>query len=209
MKNNSIVIDHLLFKCEKCASCCKDWKGTIYISIGEIESIANHLNLTLEEIFNKFIHFEEEFFIVDNTELKLTYFVVNQINNRCVFLKENNECIIHEVKPFLCKIFPFWSIIMKDKEKFSEYSRKCKGLNRENGIFYDINKIKELLNQEENYLQNINKIALIMNTIDESELLENIFDLIDPDLTMDEDALEYLKKNIIIEKIRILINQNS
>ncbi|MHA1752082.1 MAG: YkgJ family cysteine cluster protein [Candidatus Helarchaeota archaeon] len=207
MDEHPIIIDGLKFKCKQCAECCKKWKGTIYISIYEVKLIAEKLNLTLEELFNKFIHFEEEKCVYCGQELNLTYLAVNQINNRCIFLDKNDKCIIHEFKPFLCKIFPFWSIIMENKTKFEEYSELCSGVNTPDGDYYTKDQIRKFLINEENYLQNLNRIALIMNSIDENEILALAIG--DLDLDIDMDAIDCLKNSLIIEKIRILTNMNS
>jgi len=208
MDNNQLAIDSLKFKCDQCASCCRNWKGLILISLHEINNIAEKLNLTLEELFKDFIHFEETKYKYNDREIDLTYFGINQINNQCVFLNDN-KCIIHEFKPFLCKIYPFWSIIMQDNIKFKEYSRLCKGFNSKNGIYYNTDQILKNLKREQKYLQDLNRIALLINTIDENEILQDLINNIELDMEFDEDAIYLLRKNLIIEKIRILINQNS
>lgn len=98
---------------------------------------------------------------------------------------------------------------MKQSDNFEEYSDKCQGFNTENGIYYDREHIEELLKSEEDYLENLNRIALIMNSIDETEILELMMQRMNLNSKIDEDALELLKNNLVIKKIRILINQNS
>ena len=70
--------------------------------------------------------------------------------------------------------------------------------------------MKELTTEYLEYLENLNRVALIMNSIDENAILETIMmDKLDIDYEIDADAFNFLKNNLIIEKIRILINQNS
>ncbi|MBD3227493.1 MAG: hypothetical protein GF329_04820 [Candidatus Lokiarchaeota archaeon] len=207
--SNNFITDGFRYKCARCASCCRDWDGIIYVSIYEVKNIADNLNLTLEEVFKDFIHMEEQTVDYGGESIELTYLAINQVDNHCVFLDENDNCIIHEYKPFLCKIYPFWSIIMEKSDNFEEYSQKCKGFNNQDGPLYNKEDIEEILKSEEDYLENLNRVALIMNSIDETEILAIMMERMDLNSRIDEDALELLRNNLVIKKIQILINQNS
>lgn len=210
MRNPTIIFDEIYFKCQMCAECCKHWKGLIYLSIFELNNIAKKLNITLEEMLKSFVHLEESSYNIENQDVDLTYIAINEEKNMCIFLEKNtNKCLINDVKPFMCKIYPFWSILMEDEKEFKEYSKKCKGLNAKDGIRYTSDQIQKMIQNEDEYLENLNRIAIIMNSIDEDEILESIIEDQDIDLEIDEEALSILKNNLIIEKIRILINQNS
>lgn len=209
MDKFDVKVNGFHFLCDKCGNCCRgDFKGIIYISIHELNTIADNLNLTLEEVFNNFIHIEREMAVVNGDNVNLCYLAVNQVNDRCVFLDKNNRCLINEYKPFLCKLYPFWSIIMEDKDKLKNYMQLCKGFGKNGGIYYSREKIEKLLSSEEKYLHKLNRVALIMDKIDETEILRILLEEMDLETKIDDEALDYLKNNLMIEKIRVLINQN-
>jgi Fe-S-cluster containining protein len=204
-----VKVNGFHFLCDKCGNCCRNFKGVIYLSIHELNTIADNLNLTLEEVFNKFVHIERENAVLNGDKINLCYLAINQINDKCVFLDRNNHCLIDDYKPFLCKLFPFWSIIIEDKEKFGNYMELCKGFGNKDGMYYGKEEIEKMLATEEKYLQQLNRVALIMDEIDETEILRILLEEMDLEAKIDDEALDYLKNNLMIEKIRVLINQNS
>jgi len=111
MKENSI------WECLKCGECCRSFVRTgPEISDKEKEEILNSLN---NSKIVKFIH---------GTGLKLDW-IKNQINEReyipvignappkrCVFLSNNNLCMIHEIRPKICRNYPL-EVISPNKIK--------------------------------------------------------------------------------------------
>jgi len=85
--------------CKQCGHCCSFGSG--YILPSEIKNIAEHLNITEQELKEKHIEKTERF----NT--KLYRFKIQKKKGKpygpCTFLK-NNKCKIHKAKPLFCRI---------------------------------------------------------------------------------------------------------
>lgn len=83
------IIDY--YGCQGCSYCCK--LNSISVSKKELQKIikrAEKLGFELEEI-ERHLHYE------DNQYL---------IKYPC-FLLENNKCLIYDIRPTVCRLFPF------------------------------------------------------------------------------------------------------
>lgn len=85
--------------CSKCGHCCSYGSG--YTQEEELEPIAKHLKVSVEEL-------KTRFFDKKNVFNKITY--TPKLNRKselpfgeCIFQK-NNLCTIHEVKPLHCRV---------------------------------------------------------------------------------------------------------
>jgi Fe-S-cluster containining protein len=56
-------------------------------------------------------------------------------DEHCHFLTDN-KCSVHVARPFQCKSFPFWQMMVSSKLNFDNYTKKCKGLQLLKGKFY-------------------------------------------------------------------------
>lgn len=105
------------FECTRCGSCCRDDQVLVTVTSGDIIRISKALELTSNEILRAL-----EFYIIDSgekiplglekipsikTERGLAYVALKKMENgECVFLKDD-ECMIHSVRPMVCRSFPF------------------------------------------------------------------------------------------------------
>ena len=78
------------YDCKKCANCCK--KRTLTISLEELKTIAQYLNISNEKFKEKYIE--------RNTPSGFTL-----KGQGCPFL-DNNKCSIYECRPEVCHSFP-------------------------------------------------------------------------------------------------------
>jgi len=103
--------------CQKCeGNCCIGESGYIWISIKEIENLAKYFNISIKEVFDKYI---------DKIDYKfsLKEVFISKNNYRCIFFDlENKRCQIYEVRPNQCKTYPFWDRFKKYK---NEVIREC------------------------------------------------------------------------------------
>ena len=87
-------------ECDKCNHCCRVDAGVVLQE--DIQRIADYLRIPVEDFKKEFLVEHEKF----NTKLyKLKQLKQdNKPYGPCVFLKEEQGCIIHEVKPKHCKL---------------------------------------------------------------------------------------------------------
>jgi Fe-S-cluster containining protein len=77
-------------KCKKCGWCCKNQSAML--TQEDIKRLMVHFKYSYEEFYEKYL----------NKELKIPY-----LKSPCPFLGEENRCNIYNVKPKVCKIYPF------------------------------------------------------------------------------------------------------
>ena len=103
--------------CDSCAgNCCIGESGYIWINKEEITFLAQHLNLTLEEVRIQYL--EKKAYKYTIKEKKLS-----ENNYACIFFNlEKRQCSIYEARPIQCRTFPFWDYF---KEKEEEVYKEC------------------------------------------------------------------------------------
>ena len=104
-------------KCATCeGNCCIGESGYIWITIAEIDTLANHLNISTQECFDKYLlKFGYKFSIKEKK--------ISQNNYACVFFDlEKKQCGIYEARPTQCRTFPFWEHF---KENIEELEQEC------------------------------------------------------------------------------------
>ena len=148
------------FSCQMCGSCCRGFEeGEVYLYQDDIERLTKSLNLKKKSELKKFA---EEYLKVINdsffwkepgVERGKTYrfkslgFKFTGNDEHCRFLEENS-CIVHEVRPFQCKCFPFWHMLVSNRKNFIDYSKKCPGLKGLKGRHYSKEEILDWANGE-------------------------------------------------------------
>ncbi|MHA1289761.1 MAG: YkgJ family cysteine cluster protein, partial [Candidatus Thorarchaeota archaeon] len=109
------VLPH--FECTKCGACCRDEYLLVTVTGSDIVKIGAVLGLGPNEILKAL-----DFHIVSDgmttpvglermssvaTERGLAFMALKKMDNDdCIFLKED-LCMIHPVRPLVCKSFPF------------------------------------------------------------------------------------------------------
>lgn len=86
------------FHCRTCGACCRIKDGIVRVSNAEIARIAAHLRM------------DEATFIENETELapdRRGLILKSRPDGACVYLSEDNLCLINPVKPDKCRTFPF------------------------------------------------------------------------------------------------------
>lgn len=98
--------------CDTCeGNCCIGESGNIWINKIEIEKLQEHLNISLEELKDKFL--EKRGYKYSLKEIKLA-----EDNYACVFFDLNKkQCTIYEARPIQCKTFPFWDYFKNNKQE--------------------------------------------------------------------------------------------
>ena len=103
-----------LFTCRRCGECCKGYGGT-YITENEIDNICRYLGL------------ERNTFIERYCQVSGDRPVIAQGANRyCIFW--DKLCIIHAVKPRMCRNWPFIESILVDPRNWQAMAASCPGM---------------------------------------------------------------------------------
>jgi len=67
-------------------------------------------------------------------------------DEHCHFLDGKNSCTVHNSRPFQCRCFPFWKMMVTSRKNVMEYSKKCPGLQasfKGHGKYYNPHEIQE------------------------------------------------------------------
>ncbi len=85
----------IFLECDRCTACCR-WPGQVRLAEGEVERIAAHVGMAVEE------------FIQNHTRLthrRDGLALLDQASGACAWLA-GDECRINPVKPQQCRDFP-------------------------------------------------------------------------------------------------------
>lgn len=106
--------------CDSCAgNCCIGESGYIWINKSEIETLANHLHMSVEDLANKYLFKVGYKFSIKEKQL-------DKNNYACAFFDlEKKCCSIYEARPIQCRTFPFWDYFKQNKE---EVIKECPGI---------------------------------------------------------------------------------
>ncbi len=148
------------FSCQMCGSCCRGFdEGEIYLYQDDILRLTQSLNITKKSELEKFAKqylkvINDSFFWKEpgaargkTFRFKSLGFKFSGDDEHCRFLKDNN-CSVHEARPFQCRCFPFWQMLVSSRKNFINYSKKCPGLKVLKGRYYSKEKILDWANRE-------------------------------------------------------------
>lgn len=128
------------FSCKMCGDCCRGFdEGEVYLYMDDIMKLADFLNFKgksgLKEFTNKYLKIVDHTFYYKepdsqtgkNYKIKALGFKFEGEDEHCHFLVEN-KCSVHEARPFQCRCFPFWQMMVEHRKNLVDYSKKCPGL---------------------------------------------------------------------------------
>ncbi len=161
------------FSCQMCGKCCTGLnEGEVYLYKDDIFRLAKFLGLKgkkgLRDFAEKYLKvIDDSFYWKDKEEqrgktyrFKALGFKFTGEDEHCHFLKEN-ICTVHIYRPFQCRSFPFWQMMVSSKKNFDDYTKKCKGLQVLKGKYYSrdeiLNWAKEEYEIEKNYFLEMKK----------------------------------------------------
>ena len=120
------------FVCSKCASCCGDTEDTVrHVLLLETESekIAKQTSQDIQAFAKEVFGFEPYCYEMKKTET----------DGKCLFLKDN-RCTIYEIRPIICKFYPFELKNLGNENYLFSYTTKCPGMGKGSGLereFFD------------------------------------------------------------------------
>ncbi len=128
----------LHFECSACGNCCcGPDEGYVWATKKEIELIADHLQLSVEQVRKRYTR-----------KIGLRTSLLEKPRNKdCVFLDFVNgqkRCGIYSVRPRQCRNWPFWPGNLKSPNDWNITTAKCPGINR--GKLYSYEEIEKIKN---------------------------------------------------------------
>jgi Fe-S-cluster containining protein len=109
-----MISNDSLFHCTQCGDCCKGFGGT-YLGDADIESIAGHIGVSVDE-------FKQRFCVPSGKRLVLA----QGKDGYCIFFSDN--CSIHPVKPRMCRRWPFIDNLLIDMDNWHIMANSCPGM---------------------------------------------------------------------------------
>lgn len=133
------------FQCQKCSRCCAHTEvrsRRILLSDLDMSRIVKNLGLKRED-------FAE--LIQDSPPFR---YLMKMVGGKCIFLDEDKTCKIYELRPLICRCFPFW---IERKGNLFEFkaSSDCPGVGK--GKVLENEFFRNLLNQAVEVYQKTNK----------------------------------------------------
>lgn len=133
------------FQCQGCGRCCSnEIDGYVYLYMDDIKNMATSLQVSLEELAEKYLMVVFYTYNIYNEKLVKTGKVKRMHTlairssagqSSCQFLYKQGDnylCRIYEYRPIQCSSYPFWDTIMTHSKNFIETELICAGFNYEN-----------------------------------------------------------------------------
>jgi len=141
--------DGLKFTCTQCGNCCTGGPGFVWISQMEIVRLGEFLQISPEEVVEKYCRkVAGKFSLIENRNPATGLY-------DCVFLKEipaqgdgsavvhtRRVCPVYPVRPLQCRTWPFWEMNLSSRKIWDHSSGRCPGMNR--GKSYGRRQMEEL-----------------------------------------------------------------
>ena len=104
-----------IFECQNCGQCCHGFGGT-YVSRENVKSIAAYLGVDSANVIKQYCR--------PSGGGKMV--LGQKPDGYCVFREK--ICIIHPVKPRMCKAWPFIESVLADPENWRIMADSCPGM---------------------------------------------------------------------------------
>jgi Fe-S-cluster containining protein len=104
-----------LFECRQCGDCCKGYGGT-YVTQEDIEAISRYIGVDPRRFVRQYCHYSGRKPLLAQRE-----------DGYCIFWEK--ICLIHPVKPQMCRQWPFVESILADPSNWLIMSNSCPGIN--------------------------------------------------------------------------------
>lgn len=103
------------FECTDCGNCCTGAPGIVEISVAEVETLAELLNLSVEDCAARYLEPYED-----------AYRIIEKPNGDCIFFEE--RCTIYSARPSQCRTYPFWLQNLRSKAAWQATCKECPGI---------------------------------------------------------------------------------
>jgi Fe-S-cluster containining protein len=108
--------DGLRFTCTQCNKCCGGEPGYVWLEDGELERIADFLNLSPRQFARQYCR-----------KVWWRISLLEMTNGDCIFLRPEG-CAIYPVRPIQCRTFPFWRDVLRSPRRWEQLKHRCPGV---------------------------------------------------------------------------------
>lgn len=108
--------DGLRFTCTRCGACCTGAPGYVWVSVTEVDALAQSLGLSVAAFSRKYLRR-----VGDRVSL------IERRNGDCVFWDRKAGCTVYEARPTQCRTWPFWSENLEGPEDWERTQGRCPG----------------------------------------------------------------------------------
>lgn len=98
------------FRCTCCGACCR-YREDILLSAYDVMRIQKYLGIDFQTLLEKYC----ELYLGSTSKLPIIRIKPKGDKRTCPFLYKN-KCVIHEVKPMVCALFPVGRVTKLDQE---------------------------------------------------------------------------------------------
>lgn len=121
----SATQDAHVFECRKCGHCCEG-RGGIVVSPEDLARLARFFELEPQEAARRYGE-------ISNGKLKLR----QNDDGQCIFFSPDRGCLVHEIKPAICRAWPFFRGNLEDAVSLDMARDFCPGISRSvsHGVF--------------------------------------------------------------------------
>lgn len=113
--------DGLRFACTQCGRCCSGAPGYVWVTSSEIQAIAEHLRVAVEEFAARHVR-----------RAGRGHSLLELADGDCEFLERfpdgTTRCRIHAVRPVQCRTWPFWKSNLGSPRVWQQVAKNCPGI---------------------------------------------------------------------------------
>ncbi len=117
--------DGLAFACTRCGACCTGTPGYVWVGEAEINRLAGHLGVDVEEFGRRFLR---------SVGSRLS--LVERPGGDCIFWDRTEGCTVYPARPTQCRTWPFWPRNLAHPDAWAAVGRGCPGIGR--GPIHDL-----------------------------------------------------------------------
>ena len=112
---------HLSFRCEFCTLCCRDTEKRvrrILLLKADVDNISSETSMEIDRFAEGIEGFRPYIYQMKKTA-----------DGRCIFLK-GNLCSIYNVRPLVCRFYPFQLRSIGSNRYVFTYTKECPGIGK-------------------------------------------------------------------------------